>query len=172
MVTGIKDFLPFTAAAGVVVGALVSNFGTYLLEKRKQAAESKRLALAFRGEIRALLELVKRRKYIETFQWFIEQMESTGNKYYPKMQIRREYFPVFTNNVGHIGLLKNPLPELIAQFYIQANSVLEDIESYRDGSLNDVGFADLVENTKEVCALFQETLSIGELIIKETEARY
>ncbi len=105
----LKDFIPIVSVmVGVIIGELISFFTTNYLEIRKQAAESKRIALAFRGEIRALLEIIKRKKYIESFQWVIEQMEITHNKYPMHIQIRREYFLVFQNNVSNIGLLASP----------------------------------------------------------------
>lgn len=163
----LKDFIPIISVmVGVIIGGLISFFTTNYLEIRKQAAESKRIALAFRGEIRALLGIIKRKKYIENFQWVIEQMEITQNKYPMHIQIRREYFLVFQNNVSNIGSLASPLPELIAQFYVQANSVLEELESHRDGTLDNIGIPDLIESVKELRALLQETVAIGEQIIE------
>lgn len=160
------------AAIAVMIGALISVCSTYFLEKQKQVAESRRLALAFQGEIRALLGLIKRRKYLEGFRWAIEEMESTQKVVPINIQVRREYFPVFKNNVGSIGLLACPLPELIAQFYVQANSVLEDLESHRDGTLGDAEISFIIYNVKEMAELLQETLKIGEEIIKEVTQLY
>lgn len=160
------------AVVGVIIGGVMSFFNTSRLETRKQAAESRRLALAFQGEIRALLRIVNRRGYLEGFQCVFEEMERTQKKIPINIKVRREYFPVFKNNVSNIGLLECPLPELIAQFYVQANSVLEDIESYHDGTLKNEGVRSLIVRVKETHALLQETLVIGEEIIKETKTLY
>jgi hypothetical protein len=156
----------------VIIGGVISFFNTSRLETRKQAAESRRLALAFRGEIRALLRIVNRRRYLEGFQSIVEKMETAQIKVPINIKVRREYFPVFKNNVTNIGSLECPLPELIAQFYVQANSVLEDIESYHDGTLEHDDIQSLTGRVKETHALLQETLVIGEEIIKEVNLLY
>jgi hypothetical protein len=50
----------------VVVGGLIAIAGgiltTTVLEKQKQQRESRNLALAFRGEITSLLELIRERR--------------------------------------------------------------------------------------------------------------
>lgn len=167
--TGMLAFLPLL---GVIVGSLIS-FGTnYYLETRKQARESRRLAFAFQGEICALLAIIKRRRYLDLFHAVILHMESAGEKQLVNITIRREYFAVFKSNVGNIGLLACPLPELIAQFYVQANSVLEDIESHRDGTFDDLDLPALIWNLKDVSALLQETIAVGEKIVEETGKLY
>jgi hypothetical protein len=158
--------------AGVVVGGLITYATNYCLETRKQTRESRRLAFAFQGEIYALLGIIKRRQYLESFQAVIDYMENTGEKYAIGIQIRKDYFPVFKSNVGNIGLLACPLPELIAQFYVQANSVLEDIESHRDGTMDDFDLESLVESVKDLHALLKETIGVGEKIIEEIRKLY
>lgn len=170
---GLKDFIPlFSVTAGVVVGGLIGFFNTSHVEKRKQATESRRLALAFQGEIRALVEIIGKRKYLENIEWVFKEMERTGEKYQFKLQVRRNYFLVFENNVGNIGLLPCPLPALIAQFYVQANSVLEDIESHRDGTFDELGVMDLIFSLQTLHSLLQDTVRIGENIIEETDTIY
>lgn len=169
----VKDFIPLiNVAAGVIIGGAISYFNTVRLETRKQEAESRRLALAFQGEIRALIGIIERRKYLESIQWLIEQMVKTGDKYKFNLQVRRNYFLVYQNNVGNIGLLPCPLPALIAQFYVQASSVLEDVESLRDGTLDEVNLPDFILTMKTLHSLLQDTVLIGENIIEETGILY
>lgn len=169
----LKDFMPLiSVTVGVLIGGLISFFSTTYIETRKQATEARRLALAFQGEIRALIGIIDRRKYLDSIQWFIDQMEKTGNRYQFNLQVRRNYFLVYQNNVGNIGLLPCPLPALIARFYVQASSVLEDIESHRDGTLDGVGLPDFILSTKILHSLLQDTVLIGENIIEETGILY
>ncbi len=165
----VKDLLPFV---GVIIGGLITLATTYWLETRKQVTESKRLALAFRGEIGALLEIIKKRKYLEGFQNAITQMETTGERQLINIQVRREYFPVFKSNVGNIGLLPCSISELVAKFYIEANALLEDIESHRDGTFDDVDVLYLIAGVKEMHALLQDIIKNGEQIIKNTNLLY
>lgn len=163
-----KILVAIIAVVGVIIGGAINVVSTYCLEGRKQKAESRRLALAFQGEISALLGIIKRRRYVEICQAVIEEMERTQEKIPITVHVRREYFLVFKTNVGNIGLLECPLPQLIAQFYVQANSVLEDMESHRDGTMDEMDVTYLIEITKEMRALLEETVNVGEEIIKET----
>ncbi len=165
----IKDFLPLL---GVLIGGLVVFSSNYFLETRRYSVESKRLAFAFRGEVQALITLVEKRRYIEGFQKAIEFMEKSGKPFVISISVRQNYFPVFTSNVNKIGMLRNYLPELIARFYLQASSVLEDLEGYRDGSLGTSDVAELIELNRETLTLFQDTLLIGESITKEINQLY
>ena len=89
---------------------------------------------------------------MEVFQNAITQMETTGERQLINIQVRREYFPVFKSNVGNIGLLPCSISELVAKFYIEANALLEDIESHRDGTFDDVDVLYLIAGVKEMHA--------------------
>lgn len=170
---GLKDFIPLiNIALGVIIGGAISYLNTARLETRKQETESRRLALAFQGEIQALIGIIDRRKYLVTIQWFIDQMEKTDKRYNFHLHIRRNYFLVYQNNVSNIGLLPCSLPGLIAQFYVQASAVLEDIESLRDGTLDEVNLPDFISNMKTLHSLLKDTVLIGEKIIEKTESLY
>lgn len=125
-----QDYLPL---AGVIIGGFLAILGglasNIAIEWYRDKTESKRLALAFKGELAALSNIVRKRGYIEIINSMISTMERTGKPEIFYVRVRREYFNVFNTNVGRIGTLKNPLPELVAKFYVQANSVLEDIQS-------------------------------------------
>ena len=170
---GLKDFIPLIGVAlGVVMGGAISYLNTTRLETRKQEAESRRLALAFQGEIRALIGIIDRRQYLDSIQWVIDEMHRRGERVTFNLQVRRNYFLVFQNNVGNIGLLPCPLPALIAQFYVQASSVLEDIESHRDGTFDKVSLNDFIRSVQTLHSLLQDTVLIGENIIEETRILY
>ena len=122
---------------GVVVGGLLTLLGAILnsriQEERLSKREARSLARAFRGEILALREIVQRRKYSEAISTAIETMRRTGQPYDLRIPIRRGYFAIFNNNVAKLGMLEGMLPETIATFYVQANSILEDITSINEG---------------------------------------
>src|SRR5664279_1382159 len=146
-----KDYI---ALVGVLIGGFLSIIGgivsNYFLEYRKQSTESRRLAYAFHGEIQALLQIAEKRKYIQGISQIVEAMERFGQRQFVHIHVRREYLGVFKSNTSNIGLLKNPLPESITRFYVQSNSVLEDLESYRDGSWENFDLASLISSYKEI----------------------
>jgi hypothetical protein len=122
---------------GVLLGGLLALLGAMLnsriQEERQSRREARSLARAFRGEILALREIVQRRKYSEVISTAIETMRRTGQPYELRIPVRRGYFAIFNNNVAKLGMLEGMLPETIATFYVQANSILEDITSINEG---------------------------------------
>jgi hypothetical protein len=161
---------------GVIVGAGLSIAGgfvsTYLLENQKQARESKRLAYAFRGEIRAILQIIDTRKYIQHIEQIIKSMEASGESRTIVIAVRREYFNVYKSNVGYIGILKNPLPESVARLYVQFNSILEDLESNRDSTFKDADVGFLIYSHKELLSLFNDSISLGKSTIDQINKLY
>jgi hypothetical protein len=169
----LKDYLPLI---GVVVGgvlALVGGFASNLfIETRRNADESKKLAFAFKGELLALSYIVKKRGYVVSLKLMIETMEKTNQPLIVHIKVSREYFNVFNANVNKIGSLKNPLPELIARFYVQANAVLEDLESLRNGDWSNSSVEALIGGKKELVSLMEETFSLADEIVVKIEEVY
>jgi hypothetical protein len=169
----LKDYMPLI---GVVVGgvlAIVGGFASNLfVEWRRSVAESKKLALAFKGELSALSLIAIKRGYVENIKAIIESMEETNQPLFVQIHVRREYFNVFNSNVSKIGALKNPLPEMIARFYVQANSILEDLQSYCDGTWANTSIESLIASKKELVSLMEDTFALADEIVEKIEKMY
>jgi hypothetical protein len=169
----LKEFLPLI---GVIVGGVVAIVGgfisNYFFEWRSRVTESKSLAFAFRGEVQALCNIAEKRGYLEHIKQIITHMEQSGETIFVHINVRREYFNVFKSNVNKIGCLKNPLPELISRYYVQSNSILEDLESYRDGSLGTANVESMIASKKELVALMEDTLLLGKDIVSKIDGIY
>src|SRR5690606_20423459 len=117
----------------VLLGSVLAIIGGILTtayrEEQAQRRESRNLALAFKGEITALLELNLERGYIQRVDQVIQQIEQTGKPFYMPLRIRFQYDRVYAANVGRIGILKSSLPEQIPLFYTRLTSLLEDFVS-------------------------------------------
>jgi hypothetical protein len=167
----VKDYLPLV---GVVLGGILSIAGGYvrtlLVENRRARRESRNLAYAFKGELTALRKIVEERKYLEGLKKAVDSRRSGGQPFHLIVNVRREYFNVYAKNVD--GTLNTPLPEWIATFYTQANSVLEDLETFRDGALADAPTADLIEAYKELHRLFTTTISLAQTVCDEIDRQH
>ena len=161
----------FQALIGVVIGGVIALASAWGLERQRQVREARNLAMAFRGEIIALREIVKRRGYLKNLTETIEAIKRTSQPRILHIPVRRQYFNVFDKNVDKIGMLNAPLPELLATFYIQANAALEDMESIREGifSGDSQSLAGVYESLH---ALLADTLSLGDKIIAEIPRQY
>ena len=62
--------------------------------------------------------------------------------------------------------------KLIARFYVQANSVLEDLQSFRDGIYDNASVESLIGSEKELVSLMEETFSLADEIVSKIEKMY
>ncbi|MGD9520038.1 MAG: hypothetical protein AB7W28_11060 [Armatimonadota bacterium] len=164
----VKDYLPLI---GVVVGGVLAIAGGFAsnvwLEYSRERKRRYALALAFQGEVRALLEIIEKRKYLEGLRAAKAQTETTSKTQSYHFRARRKYFSVFEANVGQIGILKPPLSELVARFYTQANSVLEDMERFEEVDPATVDPSVAIAAYEEVLSIFEDTVTVGEKIVNE-----
>lgn len=169
----LKDFVPIIS---VMVGGVLAIGGGFasnlLIELRKNNNESKQLAYAFKGELQALSSIAKKRGYVKYIKEIISLMEIKNEPIFVHIHVRREYFNVFNSNVSKIGSLKHPLPEMIATFYVQANSVLEDLQNYREGVWANASVESLIGSKKELVSLMEDTFSLADEIAEKIENIY
>jgi hypothetical protein len=162
--------------SAVVIGGLLTIasgfFSTLLLERRRQKAESLNLALAFKGEITALLALIKDRRYQERLLEVIAQIEKTREPFLMPFRIRFEYDRVYESNVDKIGMLKGPLPELIPHFYTRLVSLMEDMVSLGDGTYSQVELTLLLRIYRDTHRILGTTIELGEQIVREVDHQY
>lgn len=158
-----------TQLVAVIIGGLIAITGGFLsttmLERRRQRQESRNLAFAFRGEITAILELIKERNYIERFQQVIEQIEQSGEAFHMPFQVRYKYDLVYTGNVSKIGLLKEPLHELIPLFYTRLTAILEEMVNLGEGVYSKLELDILLRIYRDTRKAIQLTVTQGEAII-------
>ena len=159
----------------VIVGGLLTFMGgvlgPHIIEKLKHNRDAKNLAFAFRGELIAIRTIVNHRNYLGHLTQIIEHVKATNEPFIFKINVRQNYFNVYEKNVDKLGLLPNPLPELISTFYTQAKSVLEDLQSLRDGDFSSPN-TDLVDVYEELYNLLYNTMKLVDTITQEIETAY
>ena len=114
-----------------IAGGILSNL---VLDRQRLKQQERSLALSFRGEITAILEVVKERNYVNRFTQVAEQIERTHEPFFAPFRLALVR-PGAQENVGQLGLLKSPLPEELPLFYTRLASVMEDIASMGDGHI-------------------------------------
>ena len=160
----------------VVIGGLIaiaSGFVTTVLEDRqRQARLSRNLAMAFKGEIAALVGHARERRYVDRIGEVIAEIEATNEPFYMPLRIRHAYDRVYDNNVEQIGVLDGSLPELIPRFYTGLTSVLDDMANLSDGTYKELPVPVLLRVYRDVQRILGETLAVGERVVQEIDARY
>jgi hypothetical protein len=160
----------------VVVGGLLAIAGGFitpvLVDRQRQARESRNLALAFKGEITALLTLIKERRYLERFAEVTQQIEATQKPFYMPMRVRFRYDRVYESNVTRIGVLNGALPELLPLFYTRLTSMLEDISGLSEGTYASLELPTLLRIYRDLQSVLKESIILGERIVQEIDRQY
>jgi len=154
---------------GGVIGVAGGVISPLLLEIWKRKTERENLTGAFISEINALLQIVERRKYVEELESLISQAKSGIDRnaiYFYQFSVRRNPFPVYEANLSKIGILKNPLPQKIAQFYARSSSILEDIADMRDRKNIPQSSKESIDKLKTLVQLCKDTISLGLEIVR------
>ena len=161
----------FNVIVGVLAGGAVTTGATITIEWCRERREARSLAHAFRGELLALRNIVDSRQYIEGLKTVIANIKQSQTPIAFPIRARREYFNVFKANVDKLGRLKCPLPERIADIYIKANAILEDIESLAADGMNQATANECSQFYTELLQLFEDSRTaagqIADLIAKE-----
>lgn len=160
----------------VIVGGLIATAGglytNVFIERERRKRESKNLALAFKGEITALLEHIKDRRYQERFGEVIAEIEQTRQPFLMPFRVRFRYDRVYDSNVSRIGSLKEPLPELIPLFYTHLNAILEDLVSMGDETYARLDIDTHLRVYRDVLRVLGETVKVGEKIVGHVDELY
>lgn len=160
----------------VVIGGLLATGGgiltTLLVENQKRKHESAQLAMAFKGEIKALLQQIEERAYLSRISAILTQMQETGQPFFMPLRLQFRYDRVYENNVGRIGLLKDPLPERIPIFYTRMNSILEDFLNLAEGTYTALDLPTIQRIYMDLHRLVEHSIADGSEIIQAIDALY
>jgi len=154
----------------LLVGVMLGGVGNAAVRRYATFKESKGIALALRGEMSAIIEIVLKRRYLQHLEKNLDQLSDPTHQLSAKdifaPGISENYFPVFNSLANKIGLLAD-LSDTVASFYTKAKSIIEDIhnleemrENIATGSV-DFDRSTLLELTTELRDLLHDTLRIG-----------
>ena len=152
-----------------IAGSLLSQAWLELYRTRK-ARET--LALAFEGEIGALLQIIETRGYVEALRRARERTKTSGMVHQYFFRARREYFKVFEADVGRIGTLKPPLPLLVSRFYTQVNAIIEDMEVFEGVDPAGIDPKLAVTAYDQLLVIFESMIATGHKVILEISRLY
>ena len=147
------------------------------VERIRRRAEARSVAGALVGEITALIQIAERRRYIDGLRALIAEARAGNDPnaiYWYQFSVRRNPFAVYDANLTRLGMLRDPLPRLLTQFYTQASSILEDIADMREGKLLARNRDESVQRLEHLLKLFEDTLVLGREIVElaPSRARY
>lgn len=162
-----NPYLPvYSALGGAFVGAVSAFIPNYITARLRERREKKSLTLAIYAEIKATIELIRVRSYLQSVQGIIEQMNRglIGPTTF-QVIVPDDYSIVFKNNVSNIGILDPDLQVKVVQFYQLLEAVIQDV---KPGGLLNISpqgenpFRELLVIGEQMLTLGQETISLIE----------
>lgn len=148
-----SSWVPLGAA---FLGGLLVLAGNIGLELMRREHDRRSLALAFKGELQAIREIVRVRHYVEVLDGVLDALFIGITTQAEPIRIERNYFPVYTENASRIGILPPRIAQKITSAYTYANSFIEDATAPRPSALR-----------PEMAELVQQTLSVLKLSLSE-----
>jgi len=77
------------------------------------------------------------------------------------VQLSQEYFWVYKHNASRIGVLRHPRPQMVATFYTQCFSIIEDLTN----ATVPPSAQQSLTRLQELLNLFQNTTQLGQQIV-------
>jgi hypothetical protein len=148
-----------------IVGSMAAPICVEYVKRRQERSS---LAAAIVSEVSALVKISERRHYIEDLRAAVATAKAQSDpnisrRFY--FSSRRNSFAVYEANIGRLGILRDPLPQLIVRFYTQAASILEDIADMREDQ-SQRNRDDSIRNLEALLKLFEDTHLLGHQIIE------
>ena len=160
------------ALIGVLLGSFLGGIVQWHQEKKRRDYEEKSLALSFKGGISGLISILRERQYIDRLSGYPKLIEQMNKVYLVKIQAKKNYTILYESNVSKIGILKEPIPELISIFYTQVNGIIEDFETLGTDDMLKAPVGAYITRIEELIALLKKTEEIGDKIINEINEHY
>lgn len=154
---------------GAIGGAVAAYLPSRLMAKHQQAELRKSTAFQLYSEVRATLEVVQHRGYIESLQDLVAAFDRNEiSTWTYKVQVPDERFIIYKSNLGNLGLLPPRVQGRIVLLYQLLEAVIQDIKP--GGMLN-------VEPARrgpfaEALTLTERAKAIAEQVLGDIEKLY
>ena len=159
---GSEKLIAVVGVVSALVGALAAYIPNRLMAMHQREDLRKSTAFQLYAEIRATLEIVRHRGYIESLKEVLaafDRQEIDAWRY--EVQVPDERFIIFKSNLTNLGLLPPKVQGQIVLLYQLLEAVVQDIKP--GGMLNAVpahraGFAEAVTLSEKAKAVAEEVL--------------
>lgn len=165
-----NPYLPvYSALGGAFIGAVSTFIPTTIAARLKDKKDRKSMSLSIYAEIKAVLEIIQARSYIENIKTIVAAMERgdiTSNTL--QIIIPDEYCAIYKNNSANIGIIEPLLLVKVVKFYHLLDAVIQDVKP--GGMLNNIPRG--IEPYKELITIGTHLSSLGQEIVSEIETKY
>ncbi|WP_368655374.1 hypothetical protein ABRY94_11625 [Castellaniella ginsengisoli] len=153
-----------------IAGGAIAIGGNLAIECWRQHRRAKSLAFALRGEIKAIIEVVGIRRYVQLLDRGITLVTETQQHSLWYLPAKNRYFMVYEENASDLGMLSPDVTESIARTYALAKSFLDDVTNPE--WLNRKTSQEVIDAMQEARAVLIMALESGHHTISVIEAKY
>lgn len=151
----------FQTLIGGLLTFLGGLIGNYFIQRSQRNAELNNLASAFYGEISSILAIVKRRNYVESMTYVLENVEADEAPEFTYYRGQNEKFRIYESNVSKIGLLPAPIPEKLISFYTLAEVIHDDLGNLNSFLSDKPAIDNIKDYLKDLISLIENLSETG-----------
>lgn len=156
-------------ALGAIGGAFAAYVPNRLMARHQREELRKSTAFQLYSEIRATLEVVRHRGYIESLRGVLAAFDSHAiSSWNYTVQVPDERFIIFKSNLGNLGLLPPSVQGQIVLLYQLLEAVIQDIKP--GGMLNAAPAGR--ESFSEALTLSERAVAIAKQVLGDIEKLY
>lgn len=116
---------PFSGPlSGAIIGATIAVFSNQHFKEIESKAQKKALCGALQAELTEI------RNVAESRLQMMLALQGQNNTYALNIHISEDYFTVFTQNAGRLGLLKPSTSQIVIKSYIEAKGLFDTARMY------------------------------------------
>ena len=159
----------YSALGGAFIGAVSSFFPNYILNRFKDRKEKRSTTFQLYAEIKATIELIEHRNYIQQFERVVEAFNSKQTTPFTyQIQVPEERFPIFKSSLDRLGVIDVDIQVKVVEFYQLLEAVVQDV---KPGGLLNASPAPL-EAFQEALRISKRARQVGAEILATIEKRH
>lgn len=166
------------ALLGAVVGGCLSVLATFVVQWRQDSRQRRNLSVAIAGEVSALVEMIRRRKYPAGVHAAAVRA-GQGDVFVFQVMLPPEILVVSRSAMNNMGLLAGQLPSLLPRAVMMADAIAADFNRLMaHGKDGESSVIDSREPDKardfyaELLGLLLSGLEMGDRLVVEVKRQY
>lgn len=162
-----QELLPiYTAFGGIILGAVVSFFPPFMMERIKRRDEILAVTCAIVTEIETTIFLIEKRRYIHHVQDILLALRDGRLKSSTfHVVVPDDYCPIYKSHLAQVGLLPKAIRADVVTFYQLIQATVADVQS--GGLLAECECG--ADAFQEFLDIVQQALVIGRRIVKNSK---
>ncbi len=154
----------YSALAGAFIGAGVPILGKIYVDREDRKRSKRAVASQLFAEIKAILDIVSTRKYIENMASLVEQITPTNQRASYQIHVSEDVMIIYRANLKNLHLLDQDVQVKVVKFYRYLSALIEDVKP--SGIFNDPNNGLTIEAGKQFLSIAYELVDLGNELLE------